>query len=87
MTEMTDLEEPDQVEKGKRRKKQCSSKQQDSRITLKEEEIETTKVTIGTEIRKEIVSLLLRIISLQMSMNIEMNSTTQMELPRTEDLL
>ena len=55
-------------------------------ITLKEEEIETTNVTIGTEIRKEIVSLLLRMISLQISMNMEMNSTTQMELPTTEDL-
>ena len=35
-------------------------------ITLKEEEIETTKVTIGTKIRKEIMTFLLRIISLQM---------------------
>ena len=55
-------------------------------ITLKEEEIETTKVTIGTKIRKEIMSILLRMNSLQMSINMEMNFTTQMELPTTEDL-
>ena len=48
--------------------------------------METTKVTIGTKIRKEIATLLLRMISLQISMNMEMNSTTQMELHTIEDL-
>ena len=48
--------------------------------------METTKVTIGTKIRKEIATLLLRMISLQMSMNMEMYSTTWTELYTTEDL-
>ena len=83
---MTDVEDSDQVEKKNEEEKQCSDKQSQVHDNSQGGKKETTKVTIGTKIRKEIVTLLLRMIFLQMSMNIEMNSTTWIELHTTEDL-
>ena len=54
--------------------------------TIEEEKVEIIEVTIGIKTRKEIMTPLWTVIPLEMSMNMEMNSSIMMELPIIEAL-